>query len=461
MTAITPDRAYLIGVLIGGGTYVNNSLSIEFPYSKWGSVLDNPERAGSIAEDLINYLSPLFEQYYDLRISYKTLKSKWIVDLRGDYTLLKNDLKKMDIPLDGSLRKEFHVTGIIPLLTDDYSKRRFVAGLADTIGSVAKSHRRFTDEIQIVSFELSTFNFKGVQAFCQLLHSLKCYPDQVLWNHPSMHASHDRYYTSWKKGVKVRVTLDHYLSRESFNFKSKKVAAKDNLKQQEKKHFTPPCSSRDCSFKLTCVHEQIGSRQLPEPFRGHIFCHHKQICAAAGCPYAPYEELDKQMPTIADYITPFTVKTRGTTSEIKELVRTDKLLSKINFESIKLKFSTILSRCDSNPLLFNKGMVGYKSNLILEGIHFLICGAEGNLSCTRPKGNQKDCFEKMWKKDPNHEFEFLIPEYYSVLIVKDGDYAVMIGCVDPHLSRKLLVRNPENKYLVAMKEPKSEDLTHV
>lgn len=461
MVAMTPDKSYLMGILIGGGNYESRSISVEFPLGKWGSLKENPDRAGEIAQDLIQMLKPLFEQYYGLNISYKILKGKWIVHLSGDYSKLTSELDELGIKLNGSLRKEFPVGKLIPLLKDDLTKRRFVAGLADTIGSVAESHRRFTDEIQIVSFELSTFRFDNVILFCSLLHSLKCYPDQVLWNHPCMHSGSDKYYSGWKKGVKVRVTLDHYLAKESFLFKSKKTAAKDNLKKQESTHLTEPCKNRDCSFTtITSVHTQIDSKVLPEKIRGCIFCHHKQICAAEGCPYAPYALLDEQMKGIVNHITPFTLKTRGSNEEITNILHNDPILSKIAYHSYTYTFSELMKKCEDNSLLFAKGYTGYKSNIIKEGLHFLICASKGELNGLRPKGSQKDCFNDMQCTNSKAEFELLLPEKYSVLVLKYGKYSVMVGCLDPQLNEKLLIRDPSNKYLVKLKTPRVEDLTN-
>jgi hypothetical protein len=44
------DKAYLLGLIIGGGVFGNaeDVFSIRLPYKKWGSYLENPQRAGEI-----------------------------------------------------------------------------------------------------------------------------------------------------------------------------------------------------------------------------------------------------------------------------------------------------------------------------------------------------------------------------------------------------------------------------
>lgn len=67
------------------------------------------------------------------------------------------------ISAEGEIRGNADIELLVADLIDDNLKRRFIAGLADTIGSMAKSQRRFSDEHQILSFEIKGYNFKFVQ----------------------------------------------------------------------------------------------------------------------------------------------------------------------------------------------------------------------------------------------------------------------------------------------------------
>lgn len=55
------DKAYLLGLIIGGGDFGNaeDVLRIRLPYRKWGSYLDNPQRAGQIARDILQQVGQI------------------------------------------------------------------------------------------------------------------------------------------------------------------------------------------------------------------------------------------------------------------------------------------------------------------------------------------------------------------------------------------------------------------
>jgi hypothetical protein len=138
----------------------------------------------------------------------------------GNTTELKNDLSKYGISCDGEVRVNADIKKVCTDLVDDNLKRRFIAGLADSIGSMAKSQRRFTNDNQILSFEIKGFNFNFVCDLCHLLHKINCIPDQVNWNHPNIHCTNDPYYTKWTKGFKLRILLDQYAQFGAFAFRT-------------------------------------------------------------------------------------------------------------------------------------------------------------------------------------------------------------------------------------------------
>ena len=184
------DKAYLFGLIIGGGIWGNaeDVFRIRLPYRQWGSYIQNPQRASDISRDIMGLVSPLFKNIYNINVSFETSESGvWYILCEGDLTDLISDLEKYDIRCEGELRKNATLKKIVNALLDDNLKRRFVAGLADTIASTNPNHRRFTNEVQILSFELKGFNFTFVCELCRLLYSINCLPDQILWNHPNFH----------------------------------------------------------------------------------------------------------------------------------------------------------------------------------------------------------------------------------------------------------------------------------
>ena len=215
------DKAYILGLIIGGGIWGNaeDVFKIRLPFKRWGSYEANPKRAGEISRDVMKLVNPMFRVIYGISVSYDTsVSGVWNILCEGDMSTLRSELEGYGIRCEGEIRKHANIRKIVPELVDDNLKRRFIAGLADTIGSTKRSHRRFNDDKQMVSFEISGFEFDFVCSLCKLLHSIGCYPDQILWNHPNFHCGSNPYDREWKKGFKLRVYLDQYEKFGAFAF---------------------------------------------------------------------------------------------------------------------------------------------------------------------------------------------------------------------------------------------------
>lgn len=191
------DKAYLLGLTVGGGCFSsdNRSFFIRLPYRQWGEVAQNPTRAGMIANDILRVVKPLMSVEYGLEVSYIAGKD-WRIVCHGDPSALIADLRSFQIEPTSCLHKTADLRLLLTALIDTNMKKRFIAGVADTIGSMAPSHRRFTDDVQIISFEISGFNYRYVCQLCNLLYQLGCPPDQILWQHPNLPCGSDAYYSS-------------------------------------------------------------------------------------------------------------------------------------------------------------------------------------------------------------------------------------------------------------------------
>ena len=135
------DKAYLLGLIIGGGVFGNaeDVFRIRLPYKKWGSYLENPQRAGEIAGDILRKVGQMFRAVYNLSVQYETTPGgMWTILCEGDTTAVKSDLTHYGIGCEGELRGSADISQVVLELVDDNLKRRFIAGLADTIGSMAK-----------------------------------------------------------------------------------------------------------------------------------------------------------------------------------------------------------------------------------------------------------------------------------------------------------------------------------
>ena len=259
------DKAYIMGLVVGGGCFSSNhkSFSIKLPYRQWGDYDKNPERAGMIANDILKVVKPLMNVEYNLDVSY-TPGKEWNIVCHGDTTDLIRDLQSFRIEPTSDLHKTADLQYLIASLSDTNMKKRFIAGVADTIGSMAPSHRRFTDDVQIVSFEISGFNYKYVCQLCNLLYQLGCVPDQILWQHPNMQSGTDSYYKYWKKGNKLRVTLDSFSTFGSLAFKSKTIASKENRKKEGKYNSAEKCENKTLSVPgVVAVHVDENYADMP------------------------------------------------------------------------------------------------------------------------------------------------------------------------------------------------------
>ena len=101
------DKAYLLGLIIGGGIFGNaeDVFRIKLPYKKWGSYLDNPQRAGQIAADILRRVGQMFRAIYGLSVQYETTPGgTWVILCEGDTTSVKADLNHYGISAEGEIR---------------------------------------------------------------------------------------------------------------------------------------------------------------------------------------------------------------------------------------------------------------------------------------------------------------------------------------------------------------------
>lgn len=452
------DKAYILGLVIGGGIFNENSFKIRLPYKQWGSIDQNPSRAGKIGRDILHVVKPIFKNTYNLDVTYIPSEREWDIICDGDLTALKKDLKSYNINPAGELRKSVSIRKIVAELIDDNMKRRFIAGLADTIGSTSKSHRRFTNNIQIISFEISGFDFHFVCDLCQLLHSIQCYPDQILWNHPNFHSGNDPYYESWKKGFKLRVELDQYEKFGAFAFQTKAESAKENMGLQNQKNIALPCYQKKMVVSKTCVHIDENDTRLPENIRGGHYIHNKHVCAVLGCQYAPYNQVIEFLQNAGEYINPFPVISKGKNEEIRMIIENNPLFATrvYSIQKIDVKLLYSMYKVNKNQLLYSQNSYsGYPISQLLKGIAFLIAASTNQLNGYRIKGS----FEKIIQTfDDSLEIEMHLPEILTPLILTGGEYSVIIGPENPKIYNKLIVPDPENPYKISIRPIREKDL---
>lgn len=457
------DKAYLLGLIIGRGIFGNaeDVFRIKLPYKKWGSYLDNPQRAGQIAADILQRVGQMFRAIYGLSVQYETSASGiWIILCEGDTTQVKVDLNHYSILADGEIRGNADIELLVRDLIDDNLKRRFIAGLADTIGSMAKSQRRFSDEHQILSFEIKGYNFKFVCELCRLLYSINCIPDQVNWNHPNIHCPSDPYYGQWNKGFKLRVLLDQYARFGAFAFRTKAESSEENRRLQREQHEAEYCETREIRVTPSTVHPAEDDARLPDVIRGGHYIHFRHFCAVLGCEHAPYDAIWPILnQDIGLRINPFPILTKGDLIEIENIIRDDELMASRAYEDRQVRILSLLHiyANDKNALLYGSdNNVGYPINEILKAIAYMIAD-DTELFGKRPKGYIK-ILENHTIANPALRVELHIPDLLTPLVVVGNGRGALIGAVNPTVYSHLISHDPSNPYKILVRQITEEDL---
>jgi hypothetical protein len=457
------DKAYLFGLVVGGGVFGNaeDTFTVKLPYNIWGSYTENSVRAGKIAKDILRILGTMFRAIYGLHISYEASRKAWDVLCEGDLTGLVNDLNYYGITPAGEIKRNVSIEKIAAELVDDNLKRRFVAGLADTIGSLTPSHRRFTEDNQIISFEISGLCFNFACQVCRLLHSIKCYPDQILWNHPNFHTGNNPYYKQWKKGFKIRVKLDQYAKFGAYAFTTKAESSKENLQLQEITVDSEPCKQHKINADVSCVHPDENNPLLPPEIKGGHFIHNRHVCAVLGCEHAPYDEVKRLLDEAEKYINPFPIIVKDEIAIIEGYIDEKPLFKnrKYNIQDLKLKDLYKTYKNNPHTLLFgDAGGTGYPLNGIMQGTAYLIAAQTVNLHGKRPKGKFEEIIENTLSASSETAFTFKIPDLLTPLLISDKTHAVLIGARNPSVYKKLIRFDAKNPYKVIVRDITEADL---
>lgn len=456
------DKAYLLGLIIGGGVFGNaeDVFSIRLPYKKWGSYLANPQRAGEIAGDILRKVGQMFRAVYNLSVQYETTPGgTWIILCEGDITLVKNDLVHYGIVCEGELRGNVDISHVVLDLVDDNLKRRFIAGLADTIGSMAKSQRRFTDEHQIISFEIKGYNFKFVCDLCRLLYNINCVPDQINWNHPNIHCTNDPYYAQWNKGFKLRILLDQYARFGAFAFRTKAETSNENRGLQRETHEAEICETREIHITPSTIHPAENDVRLPEVIRGGHYIHFRHFCAVIGCEHAPYCKIREQFSHLGELINPFPILHKDNYLQIEEIVQSDTLLAERDYDIENVSVASLMETFNDNrnALLYgNSNNNGYPISEVLQAVAYVIANDE-ELAGKRPKGYIQ-IIERHLSNNEDLCVEIRKPDLLTPLVIVGNGRGALIGAKNPEVYERLVTPSPENEYKLLVRQISEGDL---
>jgi hypothetical protein len=325
--SLSNEKAYILGLLTGGGQISKNTFVIDLPFDKWG---EDPERMAKIATDILTKISNYFKAAYGFPITYTIGQKRWTISPMKtvDIASLIEDMKFLGLPSFGS-----------PLNTADLSKAKerlkgiqreyFLSGIFDARASLTKTHRRFTSDAPVVSIEIpgSTENFRFVVQLCSWLTEMGSVTDQILFNHPCQHSGSDPTYKGWKKGFKIRFLAKSFITKHSFAMHSKALDV-DSLQKKQKTPQQFPCKERKThGVNPVSIHEDIKSKDLPEEVRAKLFFHYHHICAVMDCPFAPVKEMKKLVDKADELIFVFPRIIKGPIAETRKYFK-DKIISK-------------------------------------------------------------------------------------------------------------------------------------
>jgi hypothetical protein len=394
------ETCYLMGLLLGGGEMSDSTFTITLPLNKWGATAENQTQ---LSRDFLLQVRPKFERSLDVVVDFNfNDRGEWIIfpmvtPSENSMNKIQSGLRQLGLPVNQALISTANLSKAREVLPE-HEAEHFLSGIFDARASVAMSHRRFTDAAPIVSIEIpgKNSNFRLVVQLCAWLTDLGSVTDQVLYNHPSFHASLNPDYKNWQKGFKIRLLAGSFLKRHSFAMDIFAGAVTDMNKAQTVSS-QGPCALRQLTRpKVTGIHEDIDSTDLPIEVRDKIFLHYFHVCATMKCPHAPTDQVNVLV------------------SKSKELVSAFPLLIKSSKADAEAKFNTILEmHFPERPIEVNQFAVEdllrhaeySKYPKIKQAVAYLF---SESLNGKRPKGPAESVIEnvlrnKIYVKTPDIE----------------------------------------------------------
>lgn len=446
------DKCYLLGLLVWGGIMRSGWIQIVLPYDKWWKIELDPKRWWIIAEDILKRAKPIWKAVYNVDVSYQIGKKSWTIAFDNISDELREDLRQLGLLNAWEFRQNANIEILEKLMTDKEMLRQFIGWMVDTVGSLAESHRRFSSNFQIISFEFMWKNFSLVLSMIKMFFRLGIVPDQILWNHPNQHSWSDRYYFAWKKWFKIRVVLDDYALRWSFLFQSKKLSAEKNHSLQESWSKTSDWKDYRINWR-TCLHQDENSEWIPENIRGRHFIHFTHLASYLGVLF-PGAPTSIQNPE--EYICLFTILSKWTKDEIDEIIKGEPYLKMTEYMPLSFDLKELYDRWeqDINALLFwNSITDGFPLNMILRGIAYIIAASSGKVKGKRVLWNYKEYIE--WEiVTPINKIKIYKPNRGTCLQISNGKFSCLVGYINDNFTKSFI----KQKWLeIVLENPTFED----
>ena len=102
---MTDTKAYILGMLVGGGIINDYSFTVLLPFRKWGTLANN---VNDIAADIVTQLSQMFFETYGFHIRFEIGNGKWYLTPLETISLepIQQDLESLGLPNIGTLLNE-------------------------------------------------------------------------------------------------------------------------------------------------------------------------------------------------------------------------------------------------------------------------------------------------------------------------------------------------------------------
>jgi hypothetical protein len=443
---LSTDKAYLLGLIVGGGSINDGYLEVNISQKKLDT---DSARAIKVFGDFTKHLRPKFRSAYGIEVNFEQQPIRLGLQIAGG---LSADLAELGYT-SGEIRKEGSLKRLESIIGDAFLPY-LLAGLADATASLAPSHRRFSDSVSIASFEWSGFNYDNVAALARMLLRIKCPPDQILWNHPNQHSSLDRYNHNWKKGSKIRVRLPRLVANVGFRLPANVVAAKERSADDAEAAMEKEGGRRLSAAKPSCRHIDEDYELLPQVIRGLHFVHNQQLAEVYGCAYADREKILRVVQESAGLVSPFTIVTKRTKKQIDKIIASEGILAERAYKNISLSRPELVRLLDQASILPKQLMYsaysegGYPIGEIAEAIGYVICMTHvpQQVSVTRLKPGWRTALAGVIDDNDKLRVTIKLPDLLTPLVVEYGEYAVMIGPRNPVLYKNLLEWQGDMKF---------------
>ena len=388
----------------------------------------------------------MWEAAYGIGIGYVVQNSQWQITSDTNRVLIE-DLAGLGLPTLGNLKQSSDIKILAEALDNHEKVRRFLAGLTDTVGSLAPSHRHRVDRSQIISYEFKGRNFTLVADLTKLFDKIGCRPDQVLWNHPNFHSASDRYYKTWKKGFKLRVALRDYMLEGSFVSEAKQLAAEGNMAIAEQAAQGPIPSGYTERISInnrTTLHMDESSDWLPENLRGRHFVHYLHLGKYLGMSVS--EELDGQLSRLLKnperLFCPFTILTKGSKEEVESIIENENYLKRGHYTKTQ-DIETILMQEPRNRCILGiDDNRGFPAPQVIHAITYVILAERGSSSLKgkRILGNRNEIFNQLMSETVRLDVDIMRPNRGTCLLIKGRSFAALVGYVDNSFNKSLIKR---------------------